>query len=148
MGRIVKPHGLAGEVVVKLVTDRTQRLDAGTVLQSDAGPLVVVAARPFQGRFLVRFAEVADPTAADRLRGVALRAPALAEPDTLWVHELVGALVVEVDGTRLGTVTAVEANPVSDLLVLDGGGLIPLRFVTEVEPGKQVTVDIPAGLLD
>ena len=51
-------------------------------------------------------------------------------------------------GTELGTVTGVEANPASDLLVLDGGGLIPLRFVTGSEPGVRVTVDIPDGLLD
>jgi 16S rRNA processing protein RimM len=47
----------------------------------------------------------------------------------------------------LGGVIAVEANPASDLLVLDGGGLIPLRFVVEHAPGHLV-VDIPAGLLD
>ena len=41
-----------------------------------------------------------------------------------------------------------EANPASDLLVLAGGGLIPLRFVTGSEPGVRVTVDIPDGLLD
>ena len=39
--------------------------------------------------------------------------------------------MVDTDGHELGTVTAVEANPASDLLVLDGGGLIPLRFVVE-----------------
>ncbi len=42
---------------------------------------------------------------------------------------------------------AIESNPASDLLVLDGGGLIPLRFVTGREAGR-VTVDIPLGLLD
>ncbi len=144
----MKPHGLGGEVVVDLTTDRAERLGQGTTLQSDAGPLLVESARPFQGRFLVRFAGVADRSAADRLRNVALRAPALAEPGTLWVHELVGARVVTADGATLGTVAAVEANPASDLLVLEGGGLVPLRFVTALEPGDQVTVDIPAGLLD
>ena len=51
-------------------------------------------------------------------------------------------------GSELGTVAGVEANPASDLLVLDGGGLIPLRFVVGSEPGVRVTVDIPDGLLD
>ena len=144
----MKPHGLGGEVVVALTTDRTERLDEGSTFSSDGGPLVVESARPFQGRFLVRFTGVADRAGAERLRDVSLRAPALVEPDTLWVHELVGARVVTVDGASLGTVTAVEANPASDLLVLDGGGLVPLRFVTSLEPGRQVTVDIPPGLLD
>ena len=48
----------------------------------------------------------------------------------------------------LGTVVSVEANPASDLLVLDGGALIPLRFVVGNEPGVRVTVDVPDGLLD
>ena len=39
------------------------------------------------------------------------------------------------------------ANPASDLIVLDGGGLVPMRFVVEHGPGS-VTVDIPDGLLD
>ncbi len=43
---------------------------------------------------------------------------------------------------------SVEANPASDLLVLDGGGLIPLRFVVGSSPGERVTVDVPDGLLD
>jgi 16S rRNA processing protein RimM len=148
VGRIVKPHGLAGEVVVALTTDRTERLARGTTLQSDRGPLTVQEARPFQGRFLVEFAGVTDRTSAESLRGVVLLAGALADPDALWVHELIGARVVAVDGSLLGTVAAVEANPASDLLVLDAGGLVPLRFVTAVQPGEQVTVDIPPGLLD
>ena len=77
-----------------------------------------------------------------------LRAEPIDDPDTLWVHELVGADVVAVDGRRLGRVAAVEANPASDLLVLDGGGLIPLRFVTDHRAGETVTVDVPDGLLD
>jgi 16S rRNA processing protein RimM len=148
VGRIVKPHGLAGEVVVELVTDRAERLDRGTVLQSAGGPLVVLASRAFQGRFLVQFDGVTDRTGAERLRGVVLRAPALADAGALWVHELIGTRVVTTDGSLLGTVTAVEANPASDLLVLDGGGLVPLRFVTAHQPGEQVIVDVPAGLVD
>jgi hypothetical protein len=45
-------------------------------------------------------------------------------------------------------VEEVQANPASDLLVLTGGGLIPLRFVVDLEPGVRVTVDMPDGLLD
>ena len=67
--------------------------------------------------------------------------------DVLWVHDLVGAHVVEADGTERGTVTAVEANPASDLLVLDTGGLVPLRFVVFHEAGR-VVIDPPAGLFD
>ena len=90
-----------------------------------------------------------DRSQAERMRGIELAAPAVDVPGKLWVHELVGALVSDATGATLGTVQAVEPNPASDLLVLDGGGLIPLRFVTErdAEAGTLI-VDIPDGLLD
>ena len=67
----------------------------------------------------------------------------------LWVHELVGATVRDTGGALLGTVASVEANPASDLLVLESGGLIPVRFVTKHDAaGRTVDVDIPEGLLD
>jgi 16S rRNA processing protein RimM len=148
VGRIVKPHGLTGEVVVELYADRSTRLDPGAVFSSARGALRVESARPFGGRYLVRFEGVSGREDAEGWRGVVLRAEPLDEPDTLWVHELVGAEVVDAAGTVLGRIGSVEPNPASDLLVLEDGGLIPLRFVTESEPGRRVVVDIPAGLLE
>ena len=148
VGKVAKPHGLAGEVVVQLWTHRVDRLVPGAVFRTDAGDLVVRAVRPHQDRHLVLFDGVNDRSGAEVLRGVILRATALDAPGTIWVHELIGAEVASVGGRALGVVAAVEANPASDLLVLDGGGLIPLRFVVDHRPGVRVTVDIPDGLLD
>lgn len=149
VGRVVKPHGLAGEVVVELWSDPARRLVPGSVLVADDGrPLEVAAARPHQGRHLVRFTRVADRDGAEALRGRVLTAEPIDDPDVLWVHQLVGARVVTTEGRALGRVTAVEANPASDLLVLDGGGLVPLRFVTAMVAGEEVTVDVPEGLVD
>jgi 16S rRNA processing protein RimM len=147
VGRVGRAHGLTGEVRVELWSDES-RLEPGSVLSSDRGPLTVTASRPHQGLHLVRFVGVADRSAAEALRGLVLRAPALERPGTLWVHQLIGARVVSIGGAELGTVAAVEANPASDLLVLDGGGLIPLRFMVSHSPGDEVVVDIPQGLLD
>jgi hypothetical protein len=67
----------------------------------------------------------------------------------LWVHELVGATVLRRRRHRAGHGRAVEANPASDLLVLESGGLIPLRFVTARDAAAHTgDVDIPEGLLD
>jgi 16S rRNA processing protein RimM len=137
-----------GEVVVELWSDRADRLESGSVMTTDAGDLRVVASRPHQGRYLVFFEGVVDRSGADTLRGLVLRAPPVDVPGAMWVHDLVGAQVVSTDGRLLGTVEAVEANPASDLLVLAGGGLVPLCFVTDHLAGVRVTVDIPEGLLD
>jgi hypothetical protein len=49
----------------------------------------------------------------------------------------------------VGRVAAVEANPASDLLVLESGALIPLNFVTGHDAAAgTVDVDIPEGLLE
>jgi 16S rRNA processing protein RimM len=149
VGRIAKPHGLRGEVVVQLVTNRTERLDPGTVLSTgDGRVLTVERSSAHLGRWIVAFAGVGTREQADDLRGVVLEAePLPADPEGLWVHELIGSDVVDPAGNRLGTVEAVQANPASDLLVLDGGGLVPLTFVVETLPGRLV-VDAPPGLLD
>ena len=91
---------------------------------------------------------VAASTQADRARDTRLFAPPLDDPDALWIHELIGSSVEDTSGRVLGTVESVQANPASDLLVLDGGALIPLRFVVGNEPGVRITVEIPDGLLD
>jgi 16S rRNA processing protein RimM len=148
VGRVVKPHGLLGEVVVERWSDLDDRLAPGSVLTTDRGPLSVRASRPHQGRQLVSFEGVVDREGAEELRGLVLRAHPVEMPGALWVHELVGAEVVTADGRALGRVEAVEANPASDLLVLEGGDLVPLRFVTSHDPGVRVTVDIPDGLIE
>jgi 16S rRNA processing protein RimM len=143
-----RAHGIRGEVAVTLVTDRVERVAPGAALWVGERRLRVEASRPHQGRFLVCFAGVADRSAAEALHGEVLTAEPLDDPDALWVHDLVGSEVVAAaDGARLGIVEAVEANPASDLLVLDGGGLVPLTFLVRVEAGRLV-VDPPAGLLD
>ena len=133
--------------MVRLVTDRTERLDPGSVLHTKRGPMTVRSSRPHQGHWIVQFDGVSDRNAAEALRNLALLAAPLDDADVLWVHELVGSRVVDLTGAELGTVTAVEANPASDLLVLDGGGLVPLTFMVDRAPGV-VTVDPPAGLFD
>lgn len=124
-----------------------QRLAPGSVLSSDAGDLEVLRSTPHQQRWIVAFAGVADRNRAEELRGTVLRAePIEGEDDTLWVHELIGAVVYDVNGLFYGRVSEVEANPASDLLVLPQG-LVPLTFVVRQEPGR-VVIDPPEGLIE
>ncbi len=147
VGTIGRAHGTRGEVAVRLITDRTERLDVGSKLSTDERELVVVTSRPHQDRWLVRFDGVETRSQAEELRGWILRAPALRVTDVLWVHELVGSTVREIDGTDRGIVVAMVANPASDLLELDNGDLVPLTFVVEFVD-DVVLVDVPAGLFD
>ncbi len=154
VGRVARPHGLQGEVVVALVTTLDERLAPGSALDCGGRQLVVERAQPVPGRagptagrWLVRFAGIDSREAAEKLAGALLRAEATPSDEGLFVHELIGAEVVESSGQSRGTVVAVEANPARDLLVLDSGALVPVRFVVASEPGRLI-VEVPAGLFE
>lgn len=162
VGRVTRAHGLKGEVIVELVTDRVERLACGSTLTlgGPAGRVLRVqsashmggpqgAGRAGRDRWIVSFAGVTDRSEAEALRSRTLLATPLEDPEAIWVHQLIGTEVRDSHGAHLGVVAAVEANPASDLLVLEGGGLVPMCFITgEAGPGGAVVVDIPAGLLD
>jgi 16S rRNA processing protein RimM len=107
----------------------------------------VRSSRPFQGRYIVQFEGVHTREAADELRDALLLAEAVEDPDALFVHDLVGSEVVEAGGASHGRVVAVQANPASDLLVMEDGNLVPLRFVVGREENRLV-VEVPTGLFE
>ena len=130
--------GCAARSRSRFSSNRPERTAPGAVLYVGERELVVdaVAARTRTG------CSCASPGSTTAPRpsgcwGVELTADPLAgdaelDDDELWVHELVGA---EVRRPRRragsGRVVAVEANPAHDLLVLDGGALVPMVFVVE-----------------
>ena len=132
-----------------LTTERTERVAPGTVLHTDRGDLTVVRSSPHQDKWIVHFEGIDVREVADGWRGVVLRAEAVDDDadDAMWVHELVGSSVVLLDGTVVGTVQEVEANPAADLLVLDTGALVPVVFITDRADGT-LTIDPPDGLFD
>ena len=162
VGRIAKVHGLRGEVVVALSTDRLERVAPSAELLAvrpsappPVGPddpsaqlLVVETSRPHGDRWLVRFSGSDRREDAEALRGLVLFGEPLDVEDVLWVHELVGATVRTVDGRDRGVVTAVQANPAADLLVLDSGALVPVVFVVGGPEDGVVVVDVPDGLFE
>ena len=164
VGRVVKPHGVRGEVVVHLQTDRPAvRFAPGAEVLLDGEPVVVASGRPHQGRWLVRFEGTDDRTAAEGHRGAALTAPPLAgddETDTFWVHELVGLRVLDEDGGELGAVVDHIELPAAagyDMLEVrrPSGATWLLPAVDELVEAREedgelvlVVVDPPAGLLD
>jgi 16S rRNA processing protein RimM len=148
VGRIVKAHGLKGQVIVDLWTDRLERLEAGSQLLTDKGPLTVVSSAAHQDKFIVTFQEITDRNGSERWRGTILMANRLHDDDAIWIDELFGAVVVDQHGVERGRVTLVEEMPSSDLLVLDSGFLVPLTFVTSVVPNERVEIEAPEGLFE
>jgi 16S rRNA processing protein RimM len=157
IGRITKPHGLRGEVLVALTTTESSRLAPGSVVNTPTQRLTVRRADPHNRYWIVDFEGVGTREQAEALAGQLLTAEPKpdaddGDPTALWVHELVGARVVDADGIDRGLVVTVVANPASDLLELESGALVPLRFVVggvaATDDGRLVRVEAPAGLFD
>jgi 16S rRNA processing protein RimM len=152
VGRVVRPHGLKGQVVVDLWTNRVERLDPGTELTAGPRTLVVVSSSRLpegggRSRWMVAFSGLASREDAEQLRDVVLQAEALEVEGAMWVHRMVGSDLLDTSGCPVGRVEAVEANPASDLLILADGRAVPLTFVTLDAEGRLI-VDGPPGLLD
>jgi 16S rRNA processing protein RimM len=142
-----KAHGVRGQLSVQVGTDRPERLQPGARWFARDGWLTVRSASRHQDRWLVSFDEITSREQAQRYTNTPAYAEPLDDPDELWVHELIGAEVVEGDGTTRGRCVAVVENPAADLLELDSGALVPIVFVTEHMPGR-IVIDPPAGLFD
>jgi len=130
VGRIGRPHGVRGDVVVGVRTDEPElRFARGSRLDTDpvgVGPLTVAGHRWHSGELLVRFEEISDRTAAAELGGTWLMVDsavlgALDDPDEFRDGDLVGLTVRTVDGTVVGTVTDVLHHG-QDILVIDPAG--------------------------
>ncbi len=128
---------------------------AGGALRPRA--LTVETARLHGGRWLVEVREVADRTAAEKLRGARLCVPREELPDLpdggYLLHDLIGMSVCEADMT-IGVIREVYDQPGAPLLALDVGGrerLIPFEAELVVDldlEAGEVHMRLPAGLLD
>lgn len=161
IGRVVKSHGVKGEVAVELLTDESEEhIVVGAVLTGrQAGKerqLTVKTARPHQKRLLVSFEEVPDRTAADSLRGMKFYAEPLGrdeDSDEYYNHELIGLKVFH-EGEEAGVVTGVMDTPNRKILEIDYRGkevLVPfvIDFVPELDADEgYLTITPPEGLLD
>jgi 16S rRNA processing protein RimM len=167
VGRVVKAHGVTGEVVVEIRTDDPEgRFAPGATLRGRpprGGPerdYVIDSARAHGARLLVRLDGVADRSAADALRGTVFvvdseNLPPIDDPDEFYDHQLEGLRVVTTDGRLVGNVNEVLHTGAGELLsVTTETGtevLVPFvsAIVTSVSLAEQtVEVDPPEGLLE
>ena len=164
VARIGRAHGIKGEVTVEVRTDEPElRLAPGAVLATEpaaAGPLTIETGRVHSGRLLLRFAGVADRTAAEALRNLLLIAEVDPEvfpedEDEYYDHQLMDLDVVTKDGVEIGRITEISHLPSQDLFIVerpDGSEvMIPFveKIVTEIDLEEQrAVIDPPPGLID
>ena len=174
VGRIGRPHGIRGEVVIGVRTDEpdlrfgvgatldaAERADEPAAGERRAGQLTVASVRWHSGQLLVGFAGVTDRTKAAELTGRWLsvdssQLPETGDPDEFRDHELIGLSVRTCAGEPVGVVADV-LHYGQDLLVVrrtdgqEGESLVPFvkAIVPEIDVQSGVVViDPPPGLLD
>jgi len=163
VGRVMRPHGIKGEVSVYVETDfASERFRPGAVVyrfyEGVVVPMEVASAGPHAGRWIVGFEGVATRNDAERLRDVELRVtaenpPALADGG-YYVHELAGCRVVTVGGVDVGQVERVDLRTGTPLLIVAGPNgevMVPLAdpICRRIDvAAKIIEIDPPAGLID
>lgn len=172
VGRVVKAHGIGGDVVVEVRTDDpAARFAPGNTLRAkkprggEERSYVVDSVREHGGRLLLRLAGVGDRDGADALRGSLFVVdsddlPPIDEPDTYYDHQLEGLHVRTTTGQDVGVVAEVLHTAAGELLAVRRGTdpdsesrevLVPFvsAIVTSVSLNdRAVEIDPPEGLLD
>lgn len=163
VGRIGRPHGVRGDVVVGVRTDEPElRFAKGSRLDTDpaaSGPLTVAGTKWHSGELLVRFEGISDRDAAAGLRGTWLLVDSASlapsdDPDEFRDADLRGLAVRTVDGTDVGVVDDVLHSGQDTLIVKAADGrevMIPFvkAIVPEVDvPSGYLVIDPPEGLLN
>ena len=163
VGRVARPHGIRGQVVINPETDFVEdrfRVGAKFWTRSARGDerLTVTSARLQNGRPVVGFEGFDRIEDVERLSGQDLR---IAEEElqplgagSYYHHQLVGCVVDTIDGERVGDVVRVEGGSAGSLLAIDGPRgqvLVPLvaEICVEIDvKAKRIRIAPPDGLLD
>jgi 16S rRNA processing protein RimM len=163
VGRVARPHGLRGEVVVNPETDFVEeRFQVGAALHTrgEAGDetLRIATMRLQGGRPVIGFEGFARIEDVERLAGQELRVPEdrlrALEPGHYYHHQLAGCQVETTSGEVVGSVHRVEGGAGGSRLVIEGArGEVLIPLATEIcvdidVEAKRIRIDPPDGLLD
>jgi 16S rRNA processing protein RimM len=163
IARIARTRGNRGEVLADLYTDFPDRFNALETVWLEFGDgrmqqMALEDAWEHKGRNVLKFRGVDDISSAEGYVGCWVLIPAeqavQLPQDTYFDHDLIGCLVEDTQGSRLGIVTEILHIAGNNLLVVEDSNrehLIPavenicIRISIEE---KRILVDPPEGLMD
>ena len=163
VGRVIKPHGIHGDLTGEVITDFPDRLVDGMTFGAggETGPDTyheVHRIRYHKGRWLLSVRGLRDRDGADDWRQRFLYLPELGRDELpegfYYEHDLVGLQCRSPNGDELGEVAAIDHGPGQRRLVVRRGRreyLVPYvpQIVREIDLDSRVAVlDVPPGLLD
>jgi len=142
-------HGIAGEVRLKLFADSVDGIALHKQVQVGDRTFTLASVRPGGGGAIARFAEIADRSAAEALRGRTLTVPRSALPplgEGEYYHaDLLGLPCETAAGVALGTAVLVENFGAGDIVEIerpDGTRfMVPVAAAVTIEPERLVVDD-------
>jgi 16S rRNA processing protein RimM len=158
IGRVLRPHGVRGELLLEQMTDFPEHLrEVETVyLGEPAEPHPLAGFRQHRGQLLIRLGDCPDRDCAEALRGalVQVRAEAAAPlpPGRYYHHQLTGLPVVTDEGEALGELAEIIETGANDVYVVRGpSGEILLPAIRSVIlkidlEARQILVHLIEGL--
>lgn len=151
VGKLRRPHGVQGEIMMDLLTDFPDRLQPGARLYvgRDKKPLELLERREHQGGLLVRFADLADREQVGELRNQVVFINAEDSPQLpqgqFYHHQMVGLRVISQAEGVLGELVEILETGANDVLIVraESGKDILLPVTDEVIEA----IDLQAGEL-
>jgi 16S rRNA processing protein RimM len=161
VGKVRRPHGVTGDVLVEIVTDFPERLQPKVMVYAgeDQTPLIINRKRPHSNGLLLGFEGYSTPEQVGRFRNQILYikstdAEELPEGE-YYFHQLVGLSVLDENGELLGEVTEIIETGANDVYVVtnDAGCELLLPAIGEVILGvdkktRSMKVHLLPGLAD
>ena len=162
VGRIVKTHGLKGEVTLRIDNEQFDEIEELNYFLLDVKdtliPFFVEDIVYHSNKAFVLFQDLKTMEAASQLVGTSVYLPLDLLPEKegndFYSHEVVGFTVYDEERGELGTVQEIIEYPTQSLIqiVIDGKEvLIPIHddIIKDVDrEGKKIYIIAPNGLID
>ncbi len=165
LGQVLRPHGVRGEVRVKILTDYPERMAQleqvflGSGADDAKAKVYTVDSARRNGEYmLLKIRDISDRDQADRLRQlfvmVALADAVPLDAGEFYLYQVIGLTVKLEDETVLGTITEVIETRANDVYVIAspqyGEVLIPVTeeiiLKTDIA-AREMIIRPTAGLL-
>ena len=153
-GKIINTFGVRGEVKLDPWCDSAEFLKPLKTLDIDGAPRAVASSRVHKGMLIVRFADVEDVNGAMLLKNKIVyfaRSDVHLPKGRHFVADLLGAAVVDEQGTEIGKLTEVLDIPAGQVYVVQGETehTIPAvpEFILDIDAdGKVIRVHLIEGM--
>ncbi|MGI9523284.1 MAG: ribosome maturation factor RimM [Hyphomicrobiaceae bacterium] len=122
LGHISAAHGIRGELVIVSYTDRPEDISSYGALSDESGTraFVIKVSRVVAKGVICRIDGIDDRNAAEALCGTKLFVDRIALPpleaDEVYHADIIGLAAYRLDGSRIGSVVAVQNFGAGDLL--------------------------------